>query len=258
VGIDVNAGNALVESNDLTGNTTAAIRVQNGGIVDAGDCSGNNVTGLGTGSGLNGSSAGLNDLTGYLTGDAKAVINSSGTAFAQNDNFGAAAGRTSSPRCKAPYPTHSPAACSSVLRCRPSRSSAWATFPAGAGTLAGFVGLGGTASCSSATVSFSDSSLDPGPYEGTVTRTYTLTDACGQTNAAIQIITVDDTVPPTITGPLDVAVNADAGQCYATGVALGVPLTNDNCGVASVSNDAPLQFPVAPTSSPGSSRPERI
>ena len=42
-------------------------------------------------------------------------------------------------------------------------------------------------------------------------------------------------------------VPADAGQCYATGVALGTPTTADNCGVASVTNNAPAQFPVGTT-----------
>ncbi|MCW5553217.1 MAG: HYR domain-containing protein [Verrucomicrobiae bacterium] len=39
----------------------------------------------------------------------------------------------------------------------------------------------------------------------------------------------------------------DPGQCYATGVALGTPVTWDNCGVASVFNNAPAQFPVGTT-----------
>src|SRR5207344_2929854 len=65
VGIDVDAGRALIEGSLLTNNYTAAIAVENGGVVDAGDCDGGNVTGLGAGSGPNGSSAGLNDLSGY-------------------------------------------------------------------------------------------------------------------------------------------------------------------------------------------------
>ncbi|MCX6235924.1 MAG: HYR domain-containing protein [Bacteroidetes bacterium] len=50
-----------------------------------------------------------------------------------------------------------------------------------------------------------------------------------------------------ITCPADVTVNADEGECFATGVPLGNPTTSDNCGVASVTNDAPAQFNVGVT-----------
>ncbi|MEZ5021015.1 MAG: hypothetical protein R2756_13035 [Bacteroidales bacterium] len=36
-------------------------------------------------------------------------------------------------------------------------------------------------------------------------------------------------------------------QCGATGVALGSPTTADNCGVATVTNNAPVQFPSSTT-----------
>ena len=39
-------------------------------------------------------------------------------------------------------------------------------------------------------------------------------------------------------------VVVDFGLCAATGVALGSPTTADNCGVASVSSNAPAAFPV--------------
>src|SRR5439155_11832237 len=42
-------------------------------------------------------------------------------------------------------------------------------------------------------------------------------------------------------------VPTDAGKCYATGVALGSPVSGDNCAVANVSNDAPAQFPKGDT-----------
>jgi len=60
-------------------------------------------------------------------------------------------------------------------------------------------------------------------------------------------VTVTDAEKPAITCPAPVSVNADAGKCYATGVDLGKPTTGDNCGVASVTNDAPAQFPVGQT-----------
>jgi hypothetical protein len=42
-------------------------------------------------------------------------------------------------------------------------------------------------------------------------------------------------------------VSVDAGECFATGVALGTPTTGDNCAVDTVTNDAPAQFPVGDT-----------
>ncbi|MCC7086779.1 MAG: right-handed parallel beta-helix repeat-containing protein [Pirellulales bacterium] len=56
VGIDVDGGKALVENNDLNGNTIGAL-IQNGGIADLGD-QGTNFTGLGI-------SAGGNDFSSY-------------------------------------------------------------------------------------------------------------------------------------------------------------------------------------------------
>ncbi|TDA89846.1 HYR domain-containing protein, partial [Halomonas marinisediminis] len=41
-------------------------------------------------------------------------------------------------------------------------------------------------------------------------------------------------------------MSADA-SCVATSVALGAPTTADNCGVASVTNDAPATFPLGET-----------
>jgi len=84
--------------------------------------------------------------------------------------------------------------------------------------------------------------------KGDTTVTWTAVDTSGNTTTATQVVTVKDHELPTITAPAVVSVNADAGKCYATGVGLGVPLaTNDNCGVASVTNDAPSQFPVGNT-----------
>jgi hypothetical protein len=51
-------------------------------------------------------------------------------------------------------------------------------------------------------------------------------------------------VLPTITCPSNRTVNANYGYCYATNVNLGNPKVGDNCGVASVTNNAPTQYPV--------------
>ena len=73
--------------------------------------------------------------------------------------------------------------------------------------------------------------------------TWTAVDTSGNTATCAQSVTVNDTQAPTITCPADVTMANDHGQCYATGVSLGVPLaTNDNCGMLTVTNNAPAQF----------------
>ena len=67
------------------------------------------------------------------------------------------------------------------------------------------------------------------------------------TASASITVNIVDTENPTITCPGPVTVNANFNQCYATGVNLGSPITNDNCGIETISNNAPAQFPVGPT-----------
>lgn len=82
---------------------------------------------------------------------------------------------------------------------------------------------------------------------GNTTVTWTVTDIHGNTNTCTQTVTVTDAEPPTITCPAPVSVTADPGLCSASGISLGTPSTNDNCTVASVTNDAPTTFPVGTT-----------
>jgi hypothetical protein len=82
---------------------------------------------------------------------------------------------------------------------------------------------------------------------GNTTVTWTVTDIHGNSSTATQLVTVTDNQHPTISGLSAITVNADNGSCAATGVALGTPLTADNCGVASVSNNAPASYPVGNT-----------
>jgi len=253
VGVDVNAGKALVKNNNLTGNTQAGIRVENGATVDAGQCgAGVNVTGLGI-------STGGNVLTGYGFDNASpwAVedLNTSGQpgVLAMNNNFGAQAdvknvlrdGRDDAGASS--LVSYSQSAALYVACPPPVSVQCPGLVPAGAITLAGFVAQGGVGSSDPANVSFSDGPLTPGPFEGTITRTYTLSDACGQTNTCQQVITVDDTVPPTIICPANVTVNADPGNCFAAGVNLGSPIVGDNCGVAAVMSNAPAAFHIGNT-----------
>ncbi|MDH3649512.1 MAG: T9SS type A sorting domain-containing protein, partial [Saprospiraceae bacterium] len=59
-----------------------------------------------------------------------------------------------------------------------------------------------------------------------VTRTWTFTDACGNSTAVSQIITVDDTTPPTITCPVGISVEC-VGDAPAPDI--NSVITSDNC-----------------------------
>lgn len=82
---------------------------------------------------------------------------------------------------------------------------------------------------------------------GTTTVTWTVTDAVGNTAQCTQNVTVIDNIDPSITCPADIIIDADAGACEATGLALGSASAFDNCTLASVTNDAPTVFPVGTT-----------
>ena len=83
---------------------------------------------------------------------------------------------------------------------------------------------------------------------GTTTVTCTATNTCGTDTCSFDV-TVNDNENPTISCPAAVTHTADPGKCYAlaSNVSLGTPTTSDNCGVDTVTNDAPVQFPVGDT-----------
>jgi gliding motility-associated-like protein len=81
---------------------------------------------------------------------------------------------------------------------------------------------------------------------GNTTVTWTVTDGSGNVKTATQLVTVTDVTLPTITAPANITLNANA-SCVATGVALGTPVTADNCTVASVTNNAPATFALGTT-----------
>jgi hypothetical protein len=60
-------------------------------------------------------------------------------------------------------------------------------------------------------------------------------------------IPLTDSILPIIFAPTDFTVNADSGQCGASILFLGNPDVSDNCGVASVTNDAPMFFSLGNT-----------
>ena len=74
---------------------------------------------------------------------------------------------------------------------------------------------------------------------------YTASD--GATTATCSfIVVVEDNIPPTITAPADTSGTTNV-DCTSTNVVLGTPITDDNCSVASVTNDAPSAFPLGET-----------
>ncbi len=82
---------------------------------------------------------------------------------------------------------------------------------------------------------------------GNTTVTWTVKDIHGNTSIATNTVTVIDNENPVIVCPADVTVNADSGQCAATNISLGVPVTSDNCGVDSIWDNAPSSYAVGTT-----------
>jgi hypothetical protein len=82
--------------------------------------------------------------------------------------------------------------------------------------------------------------------KGTTTVTWTVKDGSGNTATATQIVTVVDNQNPSITAPADINTSVSNG-CSVTGVILGTPVTADNCGAVSVTNDAPASYNVGTT-----------
>jgi hypothetical protein len=98
-------------------------------------------------------------------------------------------------------------------------------IPAAATTVTEFIAQGGTVdNCvSPISISSSDGALTGGPCGGTVTRTYTVADSCGNESICEQVFTVDDTTPPVITCPGDLTFECDAVGSFGSATA------TDNC-----------------------------
>jgi len=112
-----------------------------------------------------------------------------------------------------------------------------ANVPPAATTITEYLALPGAAAADNCTatndlaVSSVDGPLTGGPCGGTITRRYTLRDACLNSVAVDQVITVNDTTPPVATssGPI--------GPCYPTATAaeaaaLAQSSATDNCAGA--------------------------
>jgi len=81
---------------------------------------------------------------------------------------------------------------------------------------------------------------------GTHTVTWTVIDDYGYVNTDTQLVTVYDNTNPTITAPDSVSVSTNEG-CTATEFSLGTAIANDDCLVASITNDAPSAFQIGET-----------
>jgi hypothetical protein len=82
---------------------------------------------------------------------------------------------------------------------------------------------------------------------GVSTVTVTVKDVSGNSASKSFTVTVNDAQKPVITAPNDVTVTVSNNSSSTNNVALGKPVTADNCGVASVTNNAPNSFPVGTT-----------
>lgn len=82
---------------------------------------------------------------------------------------------------------------------------------------------------------------------GVTTVTWTAVDQYGNTSTKEQLITVSDNQKPLIKAPAAVSVVNDNGTCGAEISSLGTPEISDNCGIATITNNAPTIFPVGST-----------
>jgi gliding motility-associated-like protein len=105
---------------------------------------------------------------------------------------------------------------------------------------------GSTDACGTVSLTASQTSFDCSNV-GNVIVTLTATDVNGNSSTCDATVTVEDNIAPTITCPADVVITADAGQCTATNVDLGLTTTSDNCEVASITNNALEPFVLGET-----------
>jgi gliding motility-associated-like protein len=100
--------------------------------------------------------------------------------------------------------------------------------------------------------SFNGTNNASGVYpSGTTNVLWTVTDGVGNTATCTMTVTVNDDENPVITAcAANVSINADAGSCSAivTNAALGTPTANDNCLIASITNNhSSTTYPVGTT-----------
>jgi hypothetical protein len=82
---------------------------------------------------------------------------------------------------------------------------------------------------------------------GTTTVTVTARDISGNSSSRSFIVTVNDTQKPSVTAPNNVSASTSGNSISSSSVKLGTPTTADNCGVKTISNNAPSSYPVGTT-----------
>ncbi|UWY26979.1 heparin lyase I family protein [Flavobacterium sp. TR2] len=77
--------------------------------------------------------------------------------------------------------------------------------------------------------------------KGITTVTWTAADGCNNSSTSFTV-TVNDTEKPVFTIPAPITVSNDENQCGAA-LIVNQPIVSDNCGVTSITNNAPALFP---------------
>lgn len=222
----------LLEANNLTGNVSSGLGVTGDAKVDAGDCTGSNFTGLGT-------SSGGNDFSdyGFDSASAWAIENDSVSTpvLAYQNTFGAVAGDNLSSLFSGDVRAGQSGALL-VSGPAPLNLQCLASVPAGATNELQFVAIGGTVSATPVSVWFNDSVVSSTLNDRVITRTYSISNSCGQLVTCDQIITVDDTQAPIVTTwPTNRTLNV-GGQCSVAVPDLTAEvIASDNCGAIHLS-----------------------
>ena len=231
VGISVNAGRALIEGNILSSNRVAAIQIENGGFVDAGDCSGENVSRLGTGSGPNGASAGLNDFSSYGCHNKApwAITNSSNIPVVADRNFFEIGPGEDIKAAFCGLVRFSVAGSLSVRPPPLLQVECLNQVPPPARTLKEFIAAGGVVTDGTPNaISCQDAFFTNRPGDYVLNRSYTLSGGCEQAASCVQTILARDDQAPTLLCSSGIVQVVDPGRDYAT-----VTFTNlaaDSCG----------------------------
>jgi hypothetical protein len=76
---------------------------------------------------------------------------------------------------------------------------------------------------------------------GTTTVTASATNTCSTETCVFNVVVIDNQ-GPTITAPPTANLSLSGSSCTLTSPNLGTPVTNDNCGTFTVSNNAPATF----------------
>ena len=77
---------------------------------------------------------------------------------------------------------------------------------------------------------------------GANTIVLTVSDVNGNMITNTAKVTVEDNIGPTISLPSDVSLNVD-GVCDVFNISIGKATASDNCSIASLTNDAPVEYP---------------